>query len=42
MITELPSQVPSRFELAFTQGGAKRRLCEVVWRRGKMIGVQFF
>jgi hypothetical protein len=42
VITDMPSHVPSRFELAFTQGGAKRRLCEVIWRRGKMIGVQFF
>ena len=41
VITDLPSEVPSRFELAFTQGNRKHRLCEVVWRRGKMIGVQF-
>jgi hypothetical protein len=42
LITDMPSHVPSRFELAFTQGGARSRLCEVVWRRGKMIGIQFF
>jgi hypothetical protein len=41
IMTALPSQVPDRFELAFTQGDANRRLCEVVWRRGKIIGVQF-
>jgi hypothetical protein len=40
VITDTPSQVPSRFELAFTRGD-RHRLCEVIWRRGKMIGVQF-
>ena len=41
IISAMPAQVPDRFELAFTQGDDKRRLCEVVWRRGKVIGVQF-
>ena len=41
IISAMPAQVPDRFELAFTQGDGKRRLCEVVWRRGKVIGVQF-
>jgi hypothetical protein len=41
IITARPSDVPDRFELMFTQGDAKRRLCDVVWRRGKTIGVQF-
>ena len=31
--------VPTRFELAFSQG--KRQTCEVVWRRGRMLGVKF-
>ena len=35
------SHVPQRFELAFLQDSIKRRACEVIWRRGKMIGVQF-
>jgi hypothetical protein len=34
------SVVPDRFELAFFEGG-QRRVCEVVWRRAKMIGVKF-
>jgi len=38
---QLLSNVPQRFELAFLQDGTKRRACEVTWRRGKMIGVQF-
>jgi len=38
---EMPSEVPSRFELAFNQNDRKRRICEVIWRRGKMLGVQF-
>jgi hypothetical protein len=37
----LLSNVPQRFELAFLQDSIKRRACEVIWRRGKMIGVQF-
>ena len=35
------SNVPQRFELAFLQDGTKRRACNVIWRRGQMIGVQF-
>jgi hypothetical protein len=31
--------IPARFELAFAQG--KRHACEVVWRRGRMLGVKF-
>jgi hypothetical protein len=41
VLTEIPSEVPSRFELAFNEGDRRHRLCEVIWRRGKMIGVQF-
>jgi len=33
-------QVPDRFQLAFFQGG-ENRICEVVWRRAKMLGVKF-
>jgi hypothetical protein len=31
--------IPAHFELAFAQG--KRHACEVVWRRGRMLGVKF-
>ena len=41
VLPEIPTEVPSRFELAFNEGDRKHRLCEVIWRRGKMIGVQF-
>ena len=34
------SVVPDRFELAFFEGG-QRRVCEVAWRRVKMMGVKF-
>jgi hypothetical protein len=33
--------IPARFELAFVQGEQKRQSCEVVWRRGKMLGIKF-
>jgi hypothetical protein len=35
------SVVPARFELAFVQGGQKRQACEVIWRRGRMLGIKF-
>jgi hypothetical protein len=41
VVADIPSLVPSRFELTFMKGNAKRRVCSVIWRRGKMIGVQF-
>ena len=34
------SAVPDRFDLAFSEGG-QHRVCEVVWRRAKMVGVKF-
>jgi hypothetical protein len=40
VIVALPSAVPDRFELAFFQGD-QNRVCEVVWRRAKMLGVKF-
>jgi hypothetical protein len=36
----IPSDVPDRFELAFSERG-QHRVCEVVWRRAKMLGVKF-
>lgn len=33
--------LPTRFELAFVQDGQQRKVCEVIWRRGRMIGVKF-
>jgi PilZ domain len=37
---ETPPAVPDRFELAFSHGG-QSRVCEVMWRRAKMLGVRF-
>ena len=39
--TDVSATIPARFEMAFTQDASKRRACEVVWRRGKMIGIKF-
>jgi hypothetical protein len=36
----VPSDVPDRFELAFSEGG-QHRICEVIWRRANMLGVRF-
>jgi PilZ domain len=41
IVASIPSEIPARFELAFFQGENKRRVCEVVWRRGKLLGVKF-
>jgi hypothetical protein len=38
IITE--ESVPDRFQLAFFEGG-QSRVCEVMWRRAKMLGVKF-
>jgi PilZ domain len=35
------SHLPQRFELVFLPDSTKRRACNVIWRRGQMIGVQF-
>jgi hypothetical protein len=41
VVVQIPSDVPARFELSFLQNDKKRRICEVIWRRGKMLGVKF-
>ncbi len=38
---QMPSEIPARFELDIFQNDEKRRVCEVAWRRGKMLGVKF-
>jgi hypothetical protein len=35
VIAEIPSLVPSRFELAMVQGDTKRRICDVIRRVGR-------
>jgi len=35
------SVVPARFELSFTLEDPKRKACEVIWRRGRMLGIKF-
>jgi hypothetical protein len=41
IVSDGTSAIPARFELAFVQGDQKRQTCEVVWRRGKMLGIKF-
>lgn len=36
-----PSAVPARLRLAFARDARTGRNCEVVWRRGKTLGVKF-
>jgi hypothetical protein len=39
--TALATALPPKFELAFSGDEMIRRQCSVVWRRGRMVGVQF-
>jgi hypothetical protein len=41
VIVENSSGIADRFELAFFQAVDKCQKCEVVWRRGKVLGVKF-
>jgi hypothetical protein len=40
IVAGTPSVVPDHFELTFFEDG-QSRVCEVVWRRTKMLGVKF-
>ena len=36
-----PNALPGRLRLAFSRDARTGRSCEVVWRRGKTVGVKF-
>ena len=36
-----PNVLPAKLRLAFTRDARTGRPCEVVWRRGKSVGVKF-
>ena len=36
-----PNALPAKLRLAFTRAARTGRPCEVVWRRGKSVGVKF-
>jgi hypothetical protein len=36
-----PTSVPNKMKLAFSRDARTGRICEVVWRRGKTLGVRF-
>ena len=36
-----PNVLPARLSLAFTRDARTGRSCEVVWRRGKSVGIRF-
>ena len=40
LVLQDASGLPDRFELAFFQAADKRQKCEVIWRRGKLLGVK--
>ena len=39
--TDDPSAVHTRLQLKFARDGKKGRRCEVVWRRGTVMGLKF-
>jgi hypothetical protein len=41
IVLDDPSSVPAKIRLAFSRDARNGRSCEVVWRRGKTIGVRF-
>jgi hypothetical protein len=41
VIVDNGSEIPNCFELAFFHAVDKRQKCEVIWRRGKILGVKF-
>jgi PilZ domain-containing protein len=36
-----PSTLPAKLRLAFSRDARAGRRCEVVWRRGKSVGIKF-
>ena len=36
-----PNMLPARLRLGFTRDARAGRYCEVVWRRGKSLGIKF-
>lgn len=41
IIIEDPNTLPAKLRLAFSRDARTGRACEVVWRRGKSVGVKF-
>jgi PilZ domain len=41
IVLEADWELPERFILLLTRGGATRRLCRKVWRDGLAVGVEF-
>lgn len=41
IIVDDPNVLPARWRLAFARDARTGRTCQVVWRRGKSVGVKF-
>jgi len=41
LVVEVANVLPSRFEIALVPNSARMRLCEVVWRQRRTIGIKF-
>ena len=41
LVVQSGSGIPERFDLAYFQAASRRRKCQMIWRRGKVLGVKF-
>lgn len=41
LVVETAEHIPTIIQLAFSRDARTGRTCEVLWRRGKMLGVRF-
>ena len=41
IIIDAATELPNHFALAFVPTEATRRRCEVIWRRGRTVGIRF-
>jgi hypothetical protein len=41
IVLEKDEELPPRFVLLLTKSGGARRICRVVWRTGRTVGVEF-
>jgi hypothetical protein len=41
VVVDDPTSIPNKMKLAFSRDARTGRICEVIWRRGKTLGVRF-
>jgi hypothetical protein len=41
IVASVDAEIGSRFRLSLVPNAPKRQACEVIWRRGKTLGIKF-